>query len=193
MIRPSISLLTICALDELDGHRTRGVTHVLSILDPGYPEPKAFRVHDSRRRATLRFHDEIEPGPGVHLPRTEHVAAILAFGNVLSEDAREHADLHALVHCHMGISRSTAAMATLLAQLHPEENEDRIFARILEIRPQAWPNCVMIGFADDLLGRGGRLMAALGRFYARQLVGRPDMELHMRENGRAREVDMARA
>jgi hypothetical protein len=51
----------------------------------------------------------------------------------------------------------------------------------------------MIGFADDLLGRGGRLMAALGRFYARQLVGRPDMELHMRENGRAREVDMARA
>jgi predicted protein tyrosine phosphatase len=93
----------------------------------------------------------------------------------------------------MGISRSTAAMATLLAQLHPEENEDRIFARILEIRPQAWPNCVMIGFADDLLERGGRLTAALGRLYARQLAERPEMELHMRENGRAREVDMARA
>jgi predicted protein tyrosine phosphatase len=102
-------------------------------------------------------------------------------------------NLHALVHCHMGISRSTAAMAVLLAQLHPEADEDRIFSRILEIRPQAWPNCVMIELADDLLGRGGRLVAAVGRLYAQQLTGRPDMELHMRENGRAREVAMARA
>ena len=34
--------LTICGLDELDSHGTAAVTHVLSILDPGYPEPRAF-------------------------------------------------------------------------------------------------------------------------------------------------------
>jgi len=33
--------LTICGLDELDRHGARGVTHVLSILDPGWPAPAA--------------------------------------------------------------------------------------------------------------------------------------------------------
>ena len=39
MERASISVLTICGLDELDSHGSRGVTHVLSILDPGWPDP----------------------------------------------------------------------------------------------------------------------------------------------------------
>ena len=34
-----VSLLTICGLDELASHSTQGVTHVLSILDPDWPEP----------------------------------------------------------------------------------------------------------------------------------------------------------
>lgn len=84
-------------------------------------------------------------------------------------------------------------MATLLAQVHPEEHEDLIFAHLLHIRPQAWPNCIMIELADELLGRGGRLTVALGRLYAMQLVKTPELESHMRENGRAREVDMAAA
>jgi predicted protein tyrosine phosphatase len=131
MRQESISLLTICGLGEVELHHSRGVTHVLSILDPGHPEPDVFRAHDARRRITLRFHDEIEPRPGIDLPQAEHLEAILAFGSLLSEDARERENLHALVHCHAGVSRSTAAMATLLAQLHPEENENDIFARVL--------------------------------------------------------------
>src|SRR5439155_24490663 len=31
--------ITICGLDELACHCAGGVTHVLSILDPGWPEP----------------------------------------------------------------------------------------------------------------------------------------------------------
>jgi hypothetical protein len=38
----SISLITICGLDELKDHSARGVSHVLSILDPSWPEPEAF-------------------------------------------------------------------------------------------------------------------------------------------------------
>jgi hypothetical protein len=34
--------LTICGIPELDEHRTAGVTHVLSLLDPGYDDPSAF-------------------------------------------------------------------------------------------------------------------------------------------------------
>jgi predicted protein tyrosine phosphatase len=90
----------------------------------------------------------------------------------------------------MGISRSTAAMTTLLAQAHPDEDEDALFSHIAEIRPQAWPNSRMIGFADELLDRRGRLTAALARLYARQLARRPEAGRDMRGLGRAREVEM---
>lgn len=188
-----ISLLTICGLAELDDHRSRGITHVLSILDPDWPEPDAFWTYDPHHRTTLHFHDVIEPGPGLILPAPSHVDAILQFGESLANGAGTAEPTHLLVHCHMGVSRSTAAMAILLAQRHPREDEERIFARLLEIRPQAWPNSRMIGFADEALEREGRLTAALGRLYARQLERRPETARFMQENGRAREVDMAAA
>jgi predicted protein tyrosine phosphatase len=91
----------------------------------------------------------------------------------------------------MGISRSTAAMVTLLAQATPDESEDRLMERIVEIRPQAWPNSLMIQFADDLLSRGGRLTEALRRHYGRQIHREPKIASWMRDLGRGREVDMA--
>src|SRR3954468_21394271 len=53
-----------------------------------------------------------------------------------------------------------------------------------------WPNLRMVAFADELLVRGGRLPAALGRHYARQLAAQPWVEEAMRRGGRGREVDM---
>jgi predicted protein tyrosine phosphatase len=186
------SLLTICGLEELDHHSSRGVTHVLSILDPQWPEPAAFAAYDLHHRTTLHFHDIVEPAPDLILPESKHVEAILEFGTGMATDASLNRDPHLLVHCHMGVSRSTAAMAILMAHFNPSESEEAIFARLLAIRPQAWPNSRMIGFADDLLNRKGRLAASLGRLYARQLANRPETEIFMRSHGRAREVEMAR-
>jgi predicted protein tyrosine phosphatase len=189
----SISLLTICGLEELGQHSARAVTHVLSIVDPDCPDPEAFQAYDSHHRTILRFHDVIEPSDGYVMPEMGHVEAVLTFGESLKRGAaaREEAG-HLLVHCHAGISRSTAAMAMLLAQVYPGEDEDRIFDRLTGIRPQAWPNSRMIGFADQLLARNGRLNAALGRLYARQLAKRPELGDMMRRHGRGREIDMAR-
>jgi predicted protein tyrosine phosphatase len=183
-----LSLLTICGIDELDYHSARGVTHVLSILDPEWPEPEPFWAYDRHHRTTLHFHDNIEPGPDIVLPQSVHVRGILGFGRSLLADA-ERQQAHLLVHCHAGISRSTAAMAILLAQSDPGENEDKVFARIEELRPQAWPNSLMIAFADELLGREGCLSSALGRFYGRQLRKRPGTERLMRTYGRGRGGD----
>lgn len=185
----SLSLLTICGLDELADHGARGVTHVLSILDPGWPEPEPFRTYDPHHRTTLHFHDAIEPGAGLVLPHLEHVESILAFGRVLA-GAATAGSRHVLVHCHMGISRSTAAMLMLEAHAHPQEDEDVIFARLREIRPQAWPNSRMVAFADELMGRGGRLVLALARHYARQLAARPELAGLMHQAGRGQEVEM---
>src|SRR5918912_309516 len=140
----SISLLTVCGLEELEHHGPRAVTHVLSILDPDWPDPEAFLAYDPHHRTILRFHDAVEPGPGVMLP-----------------------------------------------EAHPGEDEEAVFRRLQEIRPQAWPNSRMIGFADDLLGRNGRMIAATARLYARQLKARPHLADTMRGLGRAREVAMA--
>ncbi len=84
----SVSLLTICGLEELASHRTRGVTHVLSILDPDWPEPDALRAYDPHHRTTLQFHDAIEPAPGIILPQVDDVEAILAFGRSLAQTLR---------------------------------------------------------------------------------------------------------
>jgi predicted protein tyrosine phosphatase len=188
MQTPGFSTLTICGLDELDSHSARGVTHVLSILDPDWPEPAAFSTFDPHCRATFRFHDAIEPAPGVVLPEKSDVEAILDFGRDAGDDLN-----HLLIHCHMGVSRSAAAMLMILAQALPRETEDAIADKLLEIRPQSWPNFRMIGFADEILDRDGRLAAAVGRIYARRLSTRPDLGETMRRLNREKEVELGLA
>ena len=46
----------------------------------------------------------------------------------------------------------------------------------------------MIGFADDLLGRGGRLSAALREHYKWQKPRRPEFMEELKRNGRGAEV-----
>jgi predicted protein tyrosine phosphatase len=184
---PPFSTLTVCGLHELDRHCARDVTHVLSILDPEWPEPEAFQDFGPHSRVTFRFHDAIEPDPGVVLPQKAVVDAILAFGRGAG-DMR-----HLLIHCHAGLSRSTAAMLMILAQADPRATEEAIVDRLLEIRPQAWPNSRMIGFADELLDRDGRLSAAVARIYARRLEIEPELADTMRRLNRAREVEFGLA
>jgi len=187
----SISMLTVCGISELPDQGARSPTHVLSILDPEHPDPEAFQAYDPHHRTVLRFHDVIVPSPGMVLPEPEHVEAIARFGEELARDRSRRTEGHLLVHCHMGVSRSTAAMVTLLAQTYPDEDEDRLMERLVEIRPQAWPNSRMIQFADDLLSRKGRLIEALRRHYGRQLRRDPTTFEWLHLAGRGREVDMA--
>ena len=187
----SISVLTICGIDELPAQGERTVTHVLSLLDPDWPEIEAFQGYGDHHRTTLHFHDVIEPLPGRIPPTPELMAEILRFGSDLKASGPGRGEGHLLVHCHMGVSLSTAAMTSLLAQAYPEEAEDRLFARLREIRPQAWPNSLMIGHADDLLGREGRLTAALRRHYGHQVQRDPGFVDWMTRLGRGREVEMA--
>ena len=125
------------------------------------------------------------------MPTPEHVGEILSFGEGLRETATGRVKGHLLVHCHMGISRSTAAMMSLMAQADPTEDEGALFARLREIRPQAWPNSVMIGFADEQLGRRGRLTQALRRHYGVQLQAQPQYRDWMTKLGRGAELAMA--
>jgi predicted protein tyrosine phosphatase len=187
----AISLLTVCGIAELAEHEARKVTHALSIIDPDEPDPAAFLRYAPHHRTVLRFHDAIEPAPGVVLPEASHVAEILAFGRDLAASAGDRQDGHLLVHCHAGISRSTAALTMLLAQLYPDQSADALLARVLDMRPKAWPNLRMIEFADEQLERRGELVRAAGRIYRHQVQIRDHIADFMRRHGRGREVDMA--
>ena len=184
-----LDLLTVCGLDEIPGHGTRGVSHVLSILDPGTPEPD-FTGYPPLTRTTLRFHDVVEPAEGMVVPSRGDVEAILAFGAALDDGTP--AEGHLLVHCHMGISRSTAAMVILLAQAHPGMAETALVDKVAAVRPQTWPNLTMIEIGDDLLGRAGRLRAAVIALYRRRIAERPDLAAGLARIGRSRELDAAR-
>ncbi|MGO4567866.1 tyrosine phosphatase family protein [Rhizobium sp. 2YAF20] len=177
----------ICGLEELGGHSKSGVTHVLSLVDPDLPEIEDFEHYGSVHRIVLRLHDIIDPQPGLILPNPSHVETILDFGAAIDSEAPSRL----LVHCHMGVSRSTAAMTAIMAQAQPDKDEDFIFETLRAIRPQAWPNSLMIQFADDQLEREGRLVAALRRHYGTQVRTDATLSDWMTRLGRGREVAMA--
>jgi predicted protein tyrosine phosphatase len=151
--------LTICGLDELRAHAEAPVTHVLSILDPETPVPREFERYAAlRQHWVLRFHDVSAPIGDARAPEQADVEQILAFAAELQEGAPANA--HLLVHCHAGVSRSTAAAAILLAQRNPG-SEAEAFRTVARIRPGAWPNRRMVEIADRLMHREGRLIEGL--------------------------------
>jgi predicted protein tyrosine phosphatase len=102
-------------------------------------------------------------------------------------------DAHLLVHCHMGISRSTASMALILAQARPDRPAAEALAEVRRIRSRIWPNLRVMELGDALLGRGGTLVAAAVARYRHVLERRPEMALAMRQLGRGREIEAAEA
>src|SRR5215469_13190440 len=146
-------LITVCGLEELAGHAERQISHVLSILDPEQPEPEAFGAYGEHARLELKFHDVIEDAPGLQAPRPEQIAEILAFGCDLLRDPENLR--HLLVHCHAGISRSTASMTLLLAQAQPQLSASGILAQVVHIRSKAWPNLRILELGEQQLNRAG--------------------------------------
>lgn len=186
--RPFVDFdITVCGIAELAGHGTAGVTHVLSILDPGSPAPAAFDGFGEHERLDLRFHDIVDELPGMRLAQPEDVAALLRFGRDLMRVPKAHL----LVHCQMGISRSTASMALILAQARPDRPAAEALVETRRIRQRIWPNLRVVELGDAQLGRGGTLVAAAVVRYRHVLERRPEMRLAMQQLGRGREIEAA--
>ena len=175
--------ITICGLGELAGHAQAGFTHVVSILDPERADPEDFTAYGPHRRVLWRFDDVLSSGLGMTVPCEHDVRKILALGEELLAEGADQL----LIHCHAGISRSTATAVILMAQNNPGR-ETEIFAELSRIRPRSWPNSLMVGIADDLLDRRGALSAALRAHHARVAAAHPDLAEQIRINGRAHEL-----
>ena len=145
--------LIVCPLHavetELARHRP---ARMLSLLAPGQEPPPA---PPAMPRLVLRFHDVAAPAPGLVAPDRSMMQALLDFAAGWTEPGP------LLAHCWMGISRSTAAALIIACAVDPTGDEGG-FARMLrQASPAATPNPLMTALADDLLGRRGRLAAAV--------------------------------
>jgi predicted protein tyrosine phosphatase len=66
-----------------------------------------------------------------------------------------------VVHCYAGISRSTAGAFVTICALNPQRDEIKIAQALRDASPTATPNLRIIRIADQMLGRNGRMVAAV--------------------------------
>jgi predicted protein tyrosine phosphatase len=149
--------LAICGIPELPEALRPPVSHVISFLDPSWPEPAALAGWPKEKRHLFRYDDIVAPTPGMIAPDESLIAELVGTFVGISADKPERR----LVHCHAGRSRSTATGLLWLWYRH------RLSARaladaLLGYRPGAWPNTLILGLADDLLRTGG-VLAEAGR------------------------------
>lgn len=92
---------------------------------------------------------------GYVLPAHEHVEKLVDFVTGWDRSAP------IVVHCYAGISRSTAGAFIAACALNPGRNEAQIARAIRLASPTAQPNLRLVGLADDMLGRDGRMLQAV--------------------------------
>lgn len=126
------------------------IDRVVSLMSPDAPQPAL--LAEGRDHLLLRFNDIAQHRDGLIAPSPADVQAIL--------DATEDVQM-LLIHCHAGISRSTAALFAIACQKAPDADERDIAIRLRQASPQATPNRLMVLLADEILGRSGRMVSAV--------------------------------
>jgi predicted protein tyrosine phosphatase len=164
-------------------HCAAGVSHVLSIIDTHEPRPPALDDYLGIEHELIRFDDVVAEYPGFEACTPEHIARLLAFG----ERVHAASESHVLVHCHAGVSRSTAAAGILLCQ-HAPGHEEAAFLRLLKLRKHGWPNTRMVEFADQQLARDGAMMRGLFAYRRALLQEKPHLSEIIRNIGRGHEL-----
>jgi predicted protein tyrosine phosphatase len=148
-------MIHVCSLARLHGTvADSGARHVVSLLDDTFQIERP-RCVTAENHLRLRIHDISVPLDGYVLPGEAHVAELLAF--VRGWDRR--APL--VVHCYAGISRSTASAFVSVCALAPRRDEAGIAQALRRASPTATPNMRIVSLADRLLGRDGRMIAAI--------------------------------
>jgi predicted protein tyrosine phosphatase len=168
-------MIHVCSLARL--HETvedTGARHVVSLIgdETNLVRPQGVAAEN---HLWLRLHDISAPLDGYIMPGEEHVADLIRF--VRGWDRRSPL----VVHCFAGISRSTASAYVGVCALNPQRDEASIAQALRRASPTATPNIRIVSLADRLLGRDGRMVAAIetigrGNFAAEAAPFRLDLE-----------------
>ena len=150
-----MSYLVVCRLDQIAEtavrHRAR---EMISLMSPGHSFHRP-GVIDPARHLTLGVNDIAAASEGLVAPAEAHVRAIIDFARSWEQTAP------LVIHCWFGISRSPAAALIAALALEPDQDDQALTHRLRVASPYVTPNASLVAIADGMLGRQGRLVAAV--------------------------------
>ena len=148
-------MIHVCSLARLEETVERvGARRVITLINAGTPMRRPPTVAEADY-LHLAMNDIVEPIEGMTPPGEEHVRTLLDWVGDWDRAAPM------VVHCFAGISRSTAAAYTLVSALNPWRDEAALANLLRQRAPSATPNRRIVEIADRLLGRDGRMVAAI--------------------------------
>jgi predicted protein tyrosine phosphatase len=148
-------MIHICSLTHV--HRTvetTGARHLVTLLkDTDLVQRPDCIFADNH--LILGMDDITMPIDGYVAPADEHVTRLITFVRGWDRTAP------LVVHCYAGISRSTAGAYVAACALNPARAELAIAQALRLASPTATPNPRIVALADRVLGRDGRMIAAI--------------------------------
>ena len=144
-----LSSIPICSLEAVREMDLSPYGGVITIEDSTIEDP--FRIeYGPPEQLVLRFDDISAPHPEWIEPQEFHIERALSFTDKIGDGAL-------LIHCHAGISRSSAIALAILARGMGEGKEIEAIKTLEKIHPNARPNKSMVWMTDEILGRDMKL------------------------------------
>ena len=148
-------MLYVCSLSKLeDVVKQVEASHLVSVINPEitFDRPAGIAPH---RHLFLGLNDINAALPGFEMASRGQVERLITF--FLDWDRRSPM----VVHCWAGVSRSTASAYIAACCLRPDLSEIALANALRDASPPATPNRRLVELADQLLGRDGRMLAAI--------------------------------
>ena len=148
-------MIYVCAMTKVAETvaRTRAA-RLVTLLNAGTPFERPETIGRTNH-LFLSMNDIVREEAGLVAPAPDHVETLLAF-------VREWDRATPLViNCFAGVSRSTAAAYIAAAALAPGRDEAELAFSLRRLSPSATPNARLVRHADAILGRNGRMIAAI--------------------------------
>ncbi|MFN3233030.1 MAG: phosphatase [Alphaproteobacteria bacterium] len=145
-----VAALSICAMHDVhEAMDEIAATHLLSMLDHGTRVETPDHLHP-RHHLHMHFSDTDDRNDP-NAPTINDIRRIHSWADDVPEDGR------IVIHCYMGISRSTSVALGLMARhMRPTDAAEKL----LKIRPQAAPNRLIVSHWDEILELDGALNEA---------------------------------
>ena len=145
----------VCPLSQLvETSNKSGAKTVASLINANMDVPYPLSV-PLENRSFLGFNDIVEDTPGFTPPEKKHAQQLIDFVTKWDQSTP------LVVHCWMGVSRSTAGAYIAQCALMPEMDEYELAKELRAASPEATPNMRLIHFADEILGRERRMIKAI--------------------------------
>ena len=148
-------MIHVCSLSRLHDtvHQT-GALHIVTMLKDTDRVERPDHILESNH-LILGMDDITSEMDGYVTPCEEHVGRLLSF--VRGWDRARPL----VMHCYAGISRSTAGAYVAACALNAERSELTIARELRGASTTATPNARIVSLADRMLGRDGRMVAAI--------------------------------